>query len=487
MKKKPSNFKLNQKHNTPLTKHEEKLIVVFNILLFFITLNYGMLRVMKDTKILGKANSDFTSFVKLWIIIPFMIFFKYVYDTLAKQVGRNNMFYWLVGIFSSFFVLYSFFLKDFETTPPDPKKGTYIEIMRHIWPIVCFYVMAETWGTYMLSVSFWSLANRVMSNQQAKRFYTTLSIGAAIATFMAGIVAYFVKNGSFLIWFILGCNVLLVATYNYLMEDMRINAKAYPKLASKKRKSKLGFFDSIKALCTSEDAAYLGLILILVLGYGMGINFFETVYKQLAKSTGIAKGDKDYVQKIMSTQLMVIGGFSFCLVFGASYIKKHGWRFTASVVPVVLGIGTVIFFGAYRWKGSQLDLATKEHLVYLGLVVVAIVKGSKYVFFDTTKEQTYKVSSEETQNTGKSAVDGVGSRFSKALSSGTVGIIMTLGGGSDILPHINIVGFCLLTVIAVWLIAVGVLSGRYEKRLEAYEIAKAKHGKQSKAALKGKK
>lgn len=485
MKAKSNSLKLNKKKNLPLTGHEKKLIIIFNILLFLITLNYGMLRVMKDTKMLDKANSDFTSFVKLWFIIPFMVFFKFIYDTLARYVGRNNMFYWLVGIFTTFFITYYFFLQNFEGTPPGAKdKNTpYIDILRYIWPIVAFYVMAETWGTYMLSVSFWSLANRVMSNQQAKRFYTTLSIGAAIATFLAGVASYFIKNGDFLIWVILGCNVFLVGSYYYLMRDMKENAALYPQLALKKRKSKLGFFASIKALVTSEDAAYLGLILILVLGYGMGINFFETVYKQRAKATGIAKGDKGYVGEILSMQLMAIGVISLLLVFGAHYIKKQGWRFTASVVPVVLGVGTLIFFGVCYWFGTDIDIATSHALVLLGMGVVAIVKASKYVFFDTTKEQTYKVSSEETQNTGKSAVDGVGSRFSKAISSGTVGIIMTVFGGNDILPHTNLVGFLLLLVLAVWLIAVGALSKRYGKRLDDYEAKKAKEKAQKKMAI----
>lgn len=479
MKVKPNNLKLGQIKNPPLTSHEKKLIIIFNIMLFLITFNYGMLRVMKDAKILRKAHSHFISFVKLWVVIPFMFFFKFIYDTLARLVGKDNMFYWLVGWFTLFFLTYNVFADQFISEVPEGTKSYWV-ICTNVWPIVFFYVMAETWGTYMLSVSFWSLANRTMSNQQAKRFYTTLSLGAAIATFLAGLFMIIIPNMEDLIWGVLGLNLVLVGVYYYFRRDVKLNPTLYAHNTTKKKKKKLGFFASIKALFTSKDAAYLGLILALVMGYGMGINFFEVVYKQLAKDAGKAFYPNDkaaanlYTKTMLAYQLMVIGVLSAGLVFGASFVKKRGWRFTASVVPGCLGIGCVVFFGACYWKGQAIDPNTMHYLVWFGLCIVAIVKGSKYVFFDTSKEQTYKVSSEETQFTGKSAVDGVGSRLSKGTSSLIVQVIVYITGANSILAYKGIVGACLLIVLAIWLWAVGALSKRYEKRLHTYEAEKKK-------------
>ncbi|MEM9569553.1 MAG: Npt1/Npt2 family nucleotide transporter [Bacteroidota bacterium] len=488
MKVKSNNLNLSKKQYPPLTGQDKKLIIIFSIMLFLITFNYGMLRVMKDVQVLKYANSHYTSFLKLWVVL-FMFIFKAIYDILAKRVGKNNMFYWLVGLFTLFFLTYNLFAASFISEVPEGKHS-YFFILRKIWPIVCFYVMAETWGTYMLSVSFWSLANRTMSNQQAKRFYTTLSLGAAISTILAGLIMIFVSEKENVIWVVIALNLVLVGVYYYFMRDMKLNPNLYSHGITKKKKKKLGFFDSIKALFTSEDAGYLGLILLLVMGYGMGINFFEVIYKQFVKDTGRAlhAGNTDeakqavtfYTQKMFAYQLIVVGVFSLCLVFLASLVKKRGWRFTASVVPGALGIGCIVFFGACYCKGASMDEDTMNYLAIFGLCIVAIVKSSKYVFFDTTKEQTYKVCNEETQLTGKSAVDGIGSRLSKATSSFIViQVIMPLTGADSILENKGVVGCCLFTVLAIWLWAVGALSKRYEKRLQAYEAEKKQLAKQA--------
>ena len=483
MKVKSNNLKLSNKQYPPLTSHEKKLIIIFSTMLFLITFNYGMLRAMKDVKVLGKANSHFLSNIKLWVVLPFMFIFKFIYDTLARYVGKDNMLYWLVGLFTLFFLSYILFADHFISEIPEDNKSDWV-IYTKIWPIICFYVMAETWGTYMLSVSFWSLANRTMSNQQAKRFYTTLSLGAAISTFLAGVFIFIIKKEDTdkLIWLILCLNFLLVGVYYYFRRDVKSNPTLYAHGTTKKKKKKLGFFASIKALVTSKDSAYLGLILALVMCYGMGINFFETPYKQLLKDTGTALGDKDkYLRTMLGLQLMLIGVVSGCLVFLAPLVKRRGWRFTASVVPVCLGIGCIVFFGVCYWQGQTMDKDTMWYISGFGLCIVAIVKGSKYVFFDTSKEQTYKVSSEETQLTGKSAVDGVGSRVSKATSSGIITFIKYATGITSILEYKGVIGCLAMFVLVIWLWAVSGLSKRYEKRLHAYEAEqeKAKAAKQA--------
>lgn len=478
MKVKSNNLKLSKKQYPPLTGHEKKLIIIFNMLLFLITFNYGMLRVMKDAKILKKANSDFISNIKLFVVLPFMFIFKFIYDTLARCVGKDNMFYWLVGFFTLFFLGYNLLGDQFISEIPEGNASTWV-VYTKIWPIVCFYVMAETWGTYMLSVSFWSLANRTMSNQQAKRFYTTLSLGAAIATLLAGLCMIMINDKENLIWGILFLNLVLVGVYYYFRRDVKLNPTLYAHNTTKKKKKKLGFFASIKALVTSKDSAYLGLILALVMCYGMEINFFEIVYKQVVKDTGKALGSDSYVKTMLALQLIMIGVVSGGLVFLAPFVKKRGWRFTASVVPVCLGIGCIGFFGVCYWKGQAMDKDTLWYVSAFGLCIVAMVKGSKYVFFDTSKEQTYKVSSEETQFTGKSAVDGVGSRVSKATSSGIITFIRYMTGITSILDYKGVVGCLLMIVLAIWLWAVGALSKRYEKRLYAYEVEKEKAAKQA--------
>merc|ERR1712100_360646 len=53
--------------------------------------------------------------------------------------------------------------------------------------IVAINVMAELWGSMVVSVLFWGLANRIMSVREAKRYYPFFGIGANIALIVGGL------------------------------------------------------------------------------------------------------------------------------------------------------------------------------------------------------------------------------------------------------------------------------------------------------------
>ena len=60
----------------------------------------------------------------------------------------------------------------------------FIAIIRN-WTFTLFYVMSELWGTIIMSVLFWGVANEVTSLGEAKRFYAILGVGANLATVVA--------------------------------------------------------------------------------------------------------------------------------------------------------------------------------------------------------------------------------------------------------------------------------------------------------------
>ena len=474
--------------------YELKKLVLLNILFFLITFNYGVLRAMKNVYVLGKGDTDLISWAKILGVIPAMLLFKYVYDTLNKRVSKNALVYYILAYFTFYyfcFLIYSTFFRVPLTVAEAEalaKEHAFWQFFK-IWPLILFYVNSETLGTAMISVVLWGFANRITSNKEAKRCYTSLGIGAAFATIFAGILNAVIQlSDTALLCFVLGNHILFFIVYFYFSRQLDQNPKAYNVPVEKKQKKKkkqLGFIASIKALLHSKDASFLTWILCIVVCYAMAVNLFEVVHSQWAKKLGEKAGElsgdgnetKMFLKKIMGGQLIATGFVSLFIIFFLSgWVKKHGWRFTAMTVPVVFFTGTIIFFGSMIFIGDPTTIvAWKDsggHWIVMGcgVFVLVCVKSAKYVFLDSTKENAYLVLNETSKIEGKSAVDGVGSRVGKA-GGALINILLTtlVGGKSKALGLKWIFAFLVILMIVLWIYAVYNLANQYNVRSRAME------------------
>ena len=349
-----------------------------------------------------------------------------------------------------------------------PAMNSLWEMIRY-WPISLFYVNAEAWGTMALGVLFWTFVNSITGVEQSKRFYSFLSLGAAIGLIMAGILLKACKEQLNLV---LGGCVGLIATiivvYNSFVYNIQKNPELYQiEQSPKKKKEKLSFLESFKFLAKSK---YLALIATLIISYGVVISLFESVWK--AKVKALTINNEGMLANIYGNQGIFSGILSLVLiVFLSAPIMRRGWRFAASVTPVVTLIATVIFFVFLRfqnslnsitvlWGISPLSLA-----VTFGLINVVFIKAFKYTLFDPTKERAYIPLDEESKIRGKAAVDGVGSRLGKSLGS----LIIT----SFIVPFFGsihnaeyVIFFLIMIMLVLWLRAVNKLSVLFKEHEE---------------------
>ena len=66
-----------------------------------------------------------------------------------------------------------------------------IAILRN-WTYCLFYVMAELWGSVVVSVLFWGFANQITTVEEAEGFYPLFGLGANVALIFSGqAVKYF--------------------------------------------------------------------------------------------------------------------------------------------------------------------------------------------------------------------------------------------------------------------------------------------------------
>ncbi len=465
----------------PIYNHELPQISPLFILFFLVTMNYGILRSMKDALIQATGGAVLIARVKFFAVIPSAVLFKFMYDTLSRKTGSNGRVYGVLLYFIGFFLLYWFVLHHFTSSENPTKEMPVWEAFSMVWPSVLFYINAEMYGSLVLSVVTWAFVNEITPRKLGERCYSTFSISTGVATFIAGYLSSYLSapaSQPVLITIIITGNVLYILVYFYFTRNIALHPEQYTIAPKKgKKKKKLGFIDSVKYLFTSENAGYIFLILCLVVSYGIGVNLFEAVYKEWLNhvadlkyhinSEGFASSKeyrKAFSMQMSGLQLQLIGITSLVTtLFLASFVNNKGWRIAALFVPVSFFILVVAFFSAITLMDRN-DVQSASGVLYLGVTVVVCVKSFKYVFFDRTKELLYKgFSTPEEQAYSKSAVDGVGSRFGKAGGAFIVQFLTTWVCGFDVLDITGIFFLLVMVTVSLWIFAVLSAEKKYQK------------------------
>ncbi|WP_419241145.1 Npt1/Npt2 family nucleotide transporter [Cardinium endosymbiont of Nabis limbatus] len=468
----------------PIHKNELRKFLPMALIFILISFCYALTRSLKDMNILKEMNATAIYWLKAVAITPSMIFFTILYGKVSRSTGRDGRFNAVMIYFFAFFTLSLVFLLPKKellqlnalSQMLEEKFPSLIGLWGAIchWPISLFYIHAEAWGTFALSVVFWTFVNEITAVNQAKRFYSFLSMFAAIGSILAGFILKLDNvrtNFDQGLKFVIIAIILVLVVYNYFTSDIKANPSYYQvEQKPKKVKVKMSFMDSMKFLARSR---YLMLLSILVVGYGLVIALFEAVQKAQIQQYVKITGDNTIYAGIYSDQQIAVGVMSILVtIFLATPVLKKGWRFAASATPVTALVMTVLFFTFLRFGDALDDFLkgfnlTALHLsVQVGLYNVVLIKSVKYVLFDPTKEAVYIPLDEETKVRGKAAVDGVGSRLGKSLASVLVTTMSTLLGGGDIANIRTPIVLMIIAVIILWLIAVRTL-GKLKTAAEA--------------------
>ena len=469
----------------PIHTHELKKFIPLTSIFFMISFIYSTLRSLKDIHVLEHAGAEVIYYLKLFGVTPFILLLTIVYNRLSKVVDMAKKFNIVIAYFFVFFgVSYLFLIPNLEALQLNnladslnnsfPTMNSLWECVRY-WPLSLFYINAEAWGTMALGVLFWTFVNNITGVEQSKRFYSFLSLGAAVGLILAGTLLKTCKEQ---INLVLGVCVLLMGTILVIYNRLAYNIQKFPEnyqieQKPKKKKAKLSFWESFRFLAKSE---YLALIATLIICYGVVISLFESVWK--AKIKELTLGNEGMLADIYGNQGILSGILSIVLIiFLSTPIMRKGWRFAASVTPVVTLLATIVFFSflyfqdaldgitALLWGISPLSLA-----VTFGLINVVFIKAFKYTLFDPTKERAYIPLDEESKIRGKAAVDGVGSRLGKSLGSLIITFFLVPFFGS-IHEAEYVIFFLIVIMLVLWLRAVSKLSVLFKQRTAEHEAA----------------
>ena len=496
----------------PIHNHELKKFLYLSGIFFFISFNYAVLRALKDTLVLsGSGGSEAINACKLFGVLPVFLFFNVIYNNVSQSFGRIARFNIIVAYFLLFFAFFGLVLypniENFQFSegfadrmtdymrnlfpsfmavyvPLDSLKGFWGIIQ--FWPVTIYYIHAEAWGTFVLSILFYTFANEIVSTKQSGRFYPFLSIAANIGTIFAGLFTmgvFSIPKPDVSMFFVVINGLVLMVLYTYFSRLVAEHASEYGIGAKKpkKKKIKLSTKEAFKILWNSN---YLRLIGFLVVSYSMCIVLYEAVYRDYLRDlTGTWSQDwadahniidaalikakkSEYLQYYAGLQLTSIGIMAIVLsLFFATPAMKLGWRFMGSVSPSMFllfysfFVSILFFINQLGFVADRLGITLAMLVLCVGLSGVVFIKGSKYTFFDPFKENAYLPLTKEEKMLGKASVETL-SRWGKALSS--LFITMIIKPYFDGVRNFRMpIGFIILIIVVTWLIAVQDLTSRF--------------------------
>jgi AAA family ATP:ADP antiporter len=456
-------------------------------MLFCIIFNYTALRALKDTLVIPTIGAEAISFIKLWGVLPSAVLFMVLYAKLLNIFGDEKVFYVVAMIFISFFALFGLLFYPYQDLFHPSQESVqalaasfpflkWFFFIYGKWSYAIFYIFSELWGSVMLSLLFWQFANKVTSTQEAKRFYAMFGVIGNLASFVAGtVIKSFIKPGEAMSIDSMLVSILTVIIafgfgsmiiYKWLNKVVLADPRFAPQgAAGKKKKAKLPLKESFKVIFSSK---YLGLIVLLVLCYGVSINLVEGPWK--SKIRELHPTQEGYLRFMAGLQQWMGIVSTAVFIIRSNILRLFSW-FTAAIITPIMILVTGIGFFVFTIFGGGLDgyIENTLHMtplalaVMLGLIQNVLSKTTKYALFDSTKEMAYIPIDDELKTKGKAAVDVVGGRLGKSGGAFIQSMLFTVfhtATYETISPYLGVI---FLLIILVWLYAVSALNKEYMK------------------------
>ncbi|MDR2724190.1 MAG: NTP/NDP exchange transporter [Holosporaceae bacterium] len=457
----------------PIYSEELKKFLPMAFMLMCILFNYSVLRGTKDSLVVTYMGAEAIPTLKLWFVLPSAVLFMLAYSKLSNKFSKNTVFYIIVSFFMAYFALFTAVLYPFNSLLSIDFSGVESSFLRSLlvpvggWVFSSFYVMAELWGSAMVSLMFWRFANDVTSLKQSKRFYSMFGFIANGALLVSGTILNTVKNVYLInIIAIVFCAFIIFIYYwlnVYVLTDPRFCSS--DEIKKPKKKIKLNLSESFKYILGSR---YLGFIVLLVMCYGVSINLVEVMWKGQAKL--LYPTDAEFRGFMGNLQIWTGSATILFMLIGTNILRRCSWFFSAIITPLMIFVTGVIFFGCIIFQDALTPLVTSTGISILGVITSVglfqnvLSKGVKYSLFDATKEMSYIPLDDELKSKGKAAVDVIGGRAGKSGGAALQFLLLNvIFVGSSLVQLAPIIAVIFSVILLLWFYAVTGLSKEFAK------------------------
>ena len=465
------------------------------VIFFGASFNLAVLHALKDAIMVTAAGAETLPFLASLVVLPASLGFFVLYGRMVEALPSRTVFYAAITPLVAFYVLFAAVLYPahgllhptglVEAAAAFMPQGLIglVKIVQY-WTFSLFYCSAELWGSVVISVLFWSLANEVCTVSEAKSVYPLMGIAANVALVLSGSFVKLINklpvvaNGSTqaMLSSLVGGIVVMTATMmmaKAVLDKFVIGpyCSLDPTTASKptaKKKNKGSLADSLRIIKSSTKITSLA---VLVVSYGISHRLFEFSWKGALRTLyPTAQG----YQGVLADVSIATGYATITFMLLGRYVFQYlGWRAAASATPVAMFLSGGAFFGLSLAAAAGVSIAglTPIQMAYAGVAAGAVTqvfaRSSKFSLFDPAKEMVYIEMSKEEKSKGKAAVDLLGSQLGKSGGAWITQLMLLLTG--SLTASLPIVTLAFLGVIFSWLTAVTNLNNQ----LKAYEAEKA--------------
>lgn len=483
-------------------------VLPLGLIFFVASFNLTILQNLKDAIMVTTAGAETLPFLASCVVLPASLGFFMAYNKMVESLPSRSVFYAALSPLIAFYVLFTALLYPlhgslhlngfYAATAALVPQGLHglLKVIEY-WTFSLFYCASELWGSVVISVLFWSLANEVCTVDEAKTVYPLMGIAANVALVLAGSWVKFVNSSlvpaaggstQAMLNFLVGgivclTGVMMAAKFaldNWCVGDYcAIDAEGgSPKSPKKKKKKKGSLGESFAVIRSSPKIMNLAL---LVVSYGVSHRLFEFAWKGQLRA--LYPTPAAY-QSVLADVSIATGWCTIALMLLGKFVFQYfGWMAAAAATPTIMLLAGAGFFGLSLAANQGISVAGMDPAamavagVMAGAVTQVFARSSKFSLFDPAKEMVYIEMSRDEKSKGKAAVDLLGSQIGKSGGAWlTQALLLVLGSISASMP---VIAAAFTGVIFSWLRAVLSLGGQlkeYEQQKAAAAAAAANGG-----------
>lgn len=483
-----------------------KANLLFNLLYALLSLVDAFLYILGDMVIMNTQIPSSILFIKSVLVLPVTFFFIAVVQRGLKFLSQPRMLEAILIVSSVFFLFFGFVIWPYsKRLQPDSfwsrdifgdgkMNSRHLDFFFPIflvfneWISTVLYLVAELWGSLIISFMFFSRVVHQSTEAQLKKFLPTLSLISGVVLLSSGLLTrtlnshrdalpYHEKEALFSQVFVVTSVITLASAATSFLAD-RFAPKEDLRRAGKKehKAQKMGFAKSLKVM---QKSKFLMAMTGTVVASSVCSGIFEATYRGgiVLGAVQASASKPSYMNKLNAMAQIITSAFLLVMFFkpAVHLIEKKGWILVAMVGPIVAIVSLVLFFPMVFLNNiAEGDLIAPSpgsigRFVlenYTGMFMTSIIRISKYCFFDIAKEAACIRISPVHRQVFRGIHDGLGINIGKTIGSVYCTAVTVLFDVRDVRNTVTISTVFVGMFCIAWIKSIFYINKKYKAAIE---------------------
>ncbi|ADM12364.1 ATP/ADP translocase [Encephalitozoon intestinalis ATCC 50506] len=486
--------------------NDTKATLLFSLLYALLSYIDAFLYILGDMVMMNTQIPSSILFIKSVLVLPVTFFFIVIVQKGLKFLSQPRILEVVLIILSVFFLLFGLVIwpcskklqPDFfwsrDIFSDGKMKIRHLDFFFPIflvfneWASTVLYLVAELWGSLIISFMFFSRAIHQSTEAQLKKFLPVVSLISGMVLLSSGLLTrslnsyrdtlpYSKKESLFSQVFVVTSILTAVSAITSYFTD-KFTPKDDREYGSKKeyKDHKMGFTKSLRIMRKSR---FLMAMTESVIATSVCSNIFEATYRGgvVLGAVQASLSGSSYINKLNAMAQIITSAFLIVMFFrpATHLIERKGWFLVAITAPAIAIITLVLFFPMVFFNNISEDEVITPREGYLGSFVLenytgmflnTIIKISKYCFFDVAKEAASIRVPPSHRHSFRGIHDGLGINIGKTIGSVYCTLITVVFDVRDVRNMVSISTVFVGIFCIMWVRSVLYINKKYKESIE---------------------